>query len=108
MRESINNITPVSRPTSCRNSAAEQTSAVKVPKMASIAEVSEMFGLSKYFVRKLASSGKIRAVRISGRILVNVDKFTEFLNSSTLRDEEPDHTDAALAPQTIGGIRRFY
>lgn len=75
---------------------------VKVPKMASVAEVSEMFGVSQYFVRKLASSGKIKAVRISGRILVNVDKFTEFLNNSTLCDEEPDE------PQTIGGIRRLY
>ncbi len=79
-----------------------QPAAVKVPKMASVAEVSEMFGVSQYFVRKLASSGKIKAVRISGRILVNVDKFTEFLNNSTLCDEEPDE------PQTIGGIRRLY
>ena len=98
-------------PTSCRTSGAAaqasmpaqiQPAAVKVPKMASVAEVSEMFGVSQYFVRKLASSGKIKAVRISGRILVNVDKFTEFLNNSTLCDEEPDE------PQTIGGIRRLY
>ena len=100
-----------SRPTSCRTSGAAaqasmpaqiQPAAVKVPKMASVAEVSEMFGVSQYFVRKLASSGKIKAVRISGRILVNVDKFTEFLNNSTLCDEEPEE------PQTIGGIRRLY
>lgn len=63
--------------------------AMKVPKMASISEVSEIFGVSQYFVRKLANSGKIKAVRISGRILVNVDKFAEFLNNSTLCDE-PD------------------
>ena len=61
--------------------------AVRAPRMASIAEVSEMFGLSQYFVRKLAVCGRIKAVRISGRILINVDRFTEFLNSSTLCDE---------------------
>ncbi len=85
-----------------------QPVAVKVPKMASVAEVSEMFGVSQYFVRKLASSGKIKAVRISGRILVNVDKFTEFLNNSTLCDEEPDEPQATVASKTIGGIRRLY
>lgn len=113
MTENTINITHAaqSRPTSCRTSGAAaqasmpaqiQPAAVKVPKMASVAEVSEMFGVSQYFVRKLASSGKIKAVRISGRILVNVDKFTEFLNNSTLCDEEPEE------PQTIGGIRRLY
>lgn len=113
MTENTINITHASqsRPTSCRTSGAAaqasmpaqiQPAGVKVPKMASVAEVSEMFGVSQYFVRKLASSGKIKAVRISGRILVNVDKFTEFLNNSTLCDEEPEE------PQTIGGIRRLY
>ena len=85
-----------------------QPAGVKVPKMASVAEVSEMFGVSQYFVRKLASSGKIKAVRISGRILVNVDKFTEFLNNSTLCDEEPEEPQATVASKTIGGIRRLY
>ena len=85
-----------------------QPAGVKVPKMASVAEVSEMFGVSQYFVRKLASSGKIKAVRISGRILVNVDKFTEFLNNSTLCDEEPEEPQATVASKTIGDIRRLY
>ena len=60
-----------------------------VPKMAGIAEVSEMFGVSRYFVRKLANSGRINAVRISGRILINVDRFAEDLNSSVLCGELP-------------------
>ena len=70
-----------------KNINTQEKILVKVPRMASIAEVSEIFGLSQYLVRKLAYSGKIKAVRVSGRILVNVDRFTEFLNESTLCDD---------------------
>lgn len=54
------------------------------PHMETIAETAKLFGVSAYFVRKLALSGKIVAVRISGRILVNCDKFAEYLNTATL------------------------
>lgn len=69
-----------------------------VPEMKTIKATAEMFGVSQYFVRKLATSGRIKAVRVAGRILVNCDKFAEYLNGVTLCDEE---TTAAAA----GGIR---
>ena len=70
----------------------------KIPQMETIAKTAELFGLSQYFVRKLAVSGKIKAVRIAGRILINVDRFAEYLNNSTLKSD-------IAAPETINGIR---
>ncbi|MGN0655623.1 MAG: helix-turn-helix domain-containing protein [Ruminiclostridium sp.] len=58
------------------------------PHMETIARTAELFGVSQYFVRKLALSGKIVAVRISGRILINCDKFAEYLNTATLTPPE--------------------
>ncbi len=70
----------------------------KVPEMKTIKQTAEMFGVSQYFVRKLATSGRINAVRVAGRILVNCDKFAEYLNGATLGDENTE-------PAAIGGIR---
>ncbi len=58
------------------------------PHMETIKRTAELFGVSQYFVRKLALSGQIVAVRISGRILVNCDKFAEYLNTTTLKSGE--------------------
>lgn len=70
------------------------------PHMETIKETAKLFGVSQYFVRKLALSGKIVAVRISGRILINCDKFSEYLNTATLKPEN-DPTKA------IDNIRRY-
>lgn len=69
-----------------------------VPEMKTIKQTAEMFGVSQYFVRKLATSGRIKAVRVAGRILVNCDKFAEYLNGATLCDEETEDT-------AVGSIR---
>lgn len=72
-----------------------------IPRMETIARTAELFGVSQYFVRKLANSGKINAVRISGRILINCDKFAEYLNTATIAEpaQEPVNT--------CGGIRKL-
>lgn len=57
------------------------------PHMETIARTAELFGVSQYFVRKKALAGEIVAVRISGRILINCDKFAEYLNTATLKPE---------------------
>ncbi|MCM1167292.1 MAG: helix-turn-helix domain-containing protein [Lachnospiraceae bacterium] len=61
-----------------------------IPEMKTIKQTAEMFGVSQYFVRKLATSGRINAVRVAGRILVNCDRFAEYLNSATLSNENTD------------------
>lgn len=57
------------------------------PHMETIKKTAELFGVSQYFVRKKALAGEIKATRISGRILINCDKFTEYLNNCTLKPE---------------------
>ena len=72
----------------------------KPPRMETMQKTAELFGVSYYFVRKMALSGKIKAVRVAGRILVNCDKFAEFLNTATLPTlDEP--------PATSKGIREL-
>ena len=79
------------------NSVFDENSRISAPKitlphMETMQRNAKIFGLSYYFVRKMALSGKINAVRISGRILINCDKFADFLNNATLPalEEQPE------------------
>lgn len=82
-----------------QNSVFEENSRISAPKftpprMETMQRTAEIFGVSYYFVRKMALSGKINAVRISGRILINCDKFADFLNNATLPalEEQPEQS----------------
>lgn len=59
-----------------------------LPHMENITKAAELFGLTRYAVRVLAEEGKIKAVRIGGRIFVNVDSMSEFFAACTLAPEE--------------------
>ena len=54
---------------------------LKLPRMATVNEASEITGLAKHYVRQLALQGKIRHVRAGKKILINIDKLIEFLNN---------------------------
>lgn len=58
-----------------------------IPRMESIKRTAEIFGLPVHFVRSKVSSGEVVAVRAGRRFLVNIDKFAEYLNSSTIAPE---------------------
>ena len=58
-----------------------------LPHMENITKAAELFGLTRYAVRVLAEEGKIKAVRIGGRIFVNVDSMGEFFAACTLAPE---------------------
>ena len=58
-----------------------------LPHMENITKAAELFGLTRYAVRVLAEEGKIKAVRIGGRIFVNVD-MSEFFAACTLAPGE--------------------
>lgn len=62
-------------------------SMTKFPHMETIRKTAELFGLPVHFVRSKVSSGEIVAVRAGKRFLVNVDKFAEYLNTSTVQRE---------------------
>ena len=67
--------------------------------MLTLREAAEVYGLSYYFLRQLALSGAIPAVRAGrSKILVNAEGLAAFLANSRLTDEN-------AAPQVIGGIR---
>ncbi|MGN0651243.1 MAG: hypothetical protein ACI4KM_12470 [Oscillospiraceae bacterium] len=59
----------------------------KIPHMETIRKTAEIFGLPVHFVRAKVSSGEVVAVRAGRRFLVNVDKFAEYLNTSTVQPE---------------------
>lgn len=59
----------------------------KIPHMETIRRTAELFGLPVHFVRCKVSSGEVVAVRAGRRFLVNVDKFAEYLNTSTVQPE---------------------
>lgn len=60
---------------------------LKIPHMETIRRTAEIFGLPVHFVRGKVSSGEVVAVRAGRRFLVNVDKFAEYLNTSTIQPD---------------------
>lgn len=59
-----------------------------IPRMLTIKQTAQEFGLPEHFVRTLARSGKIVATRAGTKYLINADKLVEFLNTSRLGEEE--------------------
>ena len=60
---------------------------IKIPRMRTIKETAELFGLPVHFVRQKVNDGEIVAVRAGRRFLVNVDKFVEYLDTCTISQE---------------------
>ena len=59
----------------------------KIPRMEGIRKTAEIFGLPVHFVRAKVASGEVVAVRAGRKFLVNVDRFAEYLNTSTVQPE---------------------
>ncbi len=73
-----------------------ETNEIKIPRMETIAKTAEIFGLPVHFVRAKVKNGEVVAVNAGRRYLVNVDKFIEYLNSSTVQPSgAPEQTEAA-------------
>ncbi|MGN0680140.1 MAG: hypothetical protein ACI4JS_10795 [Oscillospiraceae bacterium] len=70
-----------------------------IPRMESIRETAELFGLPVHFVRCKVASGEVVAVRAGKRFLVNVDKFAEYLNTSTISEAAPRCSGAETTPR---------
>ena len=60
---------------------------IKIPRMRTIKETAELFGLPVHFVRQKVLSGEVVAVRAGRRFLVNIDKLAEFLDTCTISQE---------------------
>ena len=67
--------------------------------MLTLREAAEIFGLSYYYLRQLALSGTIPAIRAGrSKILINREGLAAFLANSRL-------SDSSDVPQVINGIR---
>ena len=66
------------------------TDNIRIPRMRTIKETAELFGLPVHFVRQKVNNGEIVAVRAGRRFLVNVDKLAEYLNSNTIPQESEE------------------
>lgn len=59
-----------------------------VPHMETIKATSKLTGLPEHFIRQKVLNGEIVSVKAGSKYLVNVDKFIEYLNTSTVENEE--------------------
>ncbi|MCM1335189.1 MAG: hypothetical protein NC084_10195 [Bacteroides sp.] len=60
--------------------APSEAQPLRVPRMGTIQQTAELFGLPKHFVRQKVLAGEVVAVRAGKRYLVNLDKFAAYLN----------------------------
>lgn len=93
------------------NETVTTTEPKSLPHMENISKAAELFNMTKYAVRVLAEEGKIKAVRIGGRIYVNIDSMRDFFLACTLSPEdkpaqpaEPCEKPSFAKP--VKGIRR--
>ena len=61
---------------------------VNVPTMLSVEEVRKKFAISKQYTYHLAKSGKVKAIKCGNRFLLNAQSVSDYLNNSTLADEQ--------------------
>ena len=57
--------------------------------MMTINELAEHTGLAKHFVRQLALQNKIVHVRAGRKILINYERFIDYLNTGEMPQEQP-------------------
>lgn len=75
---------------------------ISIPLMLTINETAATFGMSPYAVRRMVKSGKVVAVQVGCKYLVNADRFSEFLNSHTLgADEQQEASTSGIKPVPI-------
>lgn len=74
---------------------------LKIPRMETIKNTAALFKLPLHFVRQKVNSGEIVAVRAGNKYLVNVDKFAEYLNGSTITDGTEKPTDPSRAARVL-------
>ena len=54
-----------------------------IPTMLPINETAKRTGLAKYYLRRGCLEGKIVHIRAGNKILINLDKLVDYLNTST-------------------------
>jgi len=70
----------------------------EIPTMLTIVETAKRTGLAQHYIRQCCLQNKIVHVRCGKRILINFNKFCEFLNSGDqMPEKEPQNKIRRLA-----------
>lgn len=73
----------------------------RVPRMRTIKETAELFGLPVHFVRQKVASGEVIAVNAGRRFLVNIDRFADYLNSNTIPQNSKADDSGKIQPISL-------
>ena len=71
---------------------------MSIPRMETIKETAKLFNLPEHFVRQKVSCGEVVAVKAGKKYLVNIDKFAEYLNNTTVQQER---TETIITPVPV-------
>ena len=72
-----------------------------MPEMVTIVEAAKRTGLAKYFLRRGCLEGKIVHIRAGNKILINLDRLVEYLNTCT--GNEPNASGTEKKPIRLIG-----
>ena len=73
-----------------------------IPHMETIKRTAELFGLPVHFIRCKVASGEVVPLRAGRKFLVNVDRFAEYLNNTTVQPESGADLDSPVRVTPIG------
>lgn len=77
---------------------------IEKPVMLGIIETAEAWGITQHYVRQLALSGKVKAVRIGrGKILINQQSVADYFNNSYLTAENSETNNGGIMPISVKG-----
>ena len=73
----------------------------EIPRMETIKATAKLFGLPEHFIRQKVISGEIVSVKAGCKYLVNVDRFAEYLNSSTISPQNAQKSECSVVPMPV-------
>ena len=73
----------------------------EIPRMETIKATAKLFGLPEHFIRQKVISGEIVSVKAGCKYLVNVDRFSEYLNSSTISPQNVQKSECSVVPVPV-------
>lgn len=73
----------------------------EIPRMETIKATAKLFGLPEHFIRQKVISGEIVSVKAGCKYLVNVDRFAEYLNGSTVSPQNAQKAECGIVPVPV-------
>lgn len=84
-----------------RTQKMNENNNIVVPRMRTIRQTAELFGLPTHFVRQKVTNGEVVAVRAGRRFLVNIDRFAEYLNTCTVQSAQQIADSGKISPISL-------